>query len=105
MPSPRNAFLLSPEQQMAALHREVADLAQRGLETRRLIPTEASLRPMLLAVYDAECARLETLRDDAVRALSLLVEAGAVSRDALNAAVTPRTWSERVRAAWRTVRG
>lgn len=84
---PADAFTFPIEHRMRRLVERMADVEERTIETQRSIQTEHTLRPMLLDIYAAECGRLEELRDDAVRILTLLVEKGLVSQEELNRAV------------------
>ena len=80
-------FLNPPEHRILLLAKRMETIEARQLELHRLIPTAASLQPMLHAAFAAETARLEQLTDDAVRILTLLVSKGLVTQEELNAAV------------------
>lgn len=71
------------------LHHQVRKLQKDLLETRQLL-SEGTIRQMIATQYEAECQRLETLRDRAVDALQLLVRKGVVTQDEVNEAVRPR---------------
>lgn len=72
---------------MRRLAERMTEIEKHAIEIQRAIPTADTLRPVLLDIYAEECGRLEALRDDAVRILTLLVEKGLVSQEELNAAI------------------
>lgn len=45
------------------------------------------VRSAIKVAIDAEQIRMETLRDDAIRALTLMVQVGALTREQINAAI------------------
>ena len=90
---PRNGgVVLTVEQQLAQMHRQLLDVRREQLELRQAVAhatSEAAIQGMLRGVLQSEYAELDTLRRDAVAILNVLVECGLVGRAKINDAVAP----------------
>jgi len=88
--SSSGGVVLTVEQQLAQMHRQVLDLRREQAELRHTVARatdSAAIRATLLGVMQDEYAELDQLRRDAVALLNLLVERGLVLRADLNAAI------------------
>lgn len=73
--------------QVRKLTLQVTGLHKLLLDTRRMIPAKEQIRQMILEAAGEQQVELEKVRDDAIEVLNVLIDSGAVSREALNNAV------------------
>jgi hypothetical protein len=74
------------EQQVYALTGIVRGLQQEVIELRRW-HSKSELVGLVGEVYAEDVQRIEKLRDDAVKALNLLIAKGLITREELNEAI------------------
>ena len=72
------------DEQLAALHRQVADLSAQVIETRSGIAAEA--RRVFEAEYTAKFRELDELRNECARMLRRLVDSGRLTQSEVNEA-------------------
>ena len=74
---------LTTEDQLKNIMAQLIWMQEQMHRFKRMV-SKPVIKKIVDEVYDEECCRLETLRDDAVMVLRLLVDKGIMSKKELN---------------------